>query len=81
MADDTKGSGPVHHRHIRHLVPAPDGSHRPSPSGRVYRHARDSGSNKYLLATETGWRTVSAAFSLGAVAGATYFILWYEVIK
>lgn len=81
MADNSQGSGPLRHGHLRHLVPAPDGTHRPSAPGRVHRHARDPRRDKHILATEAGWRLVSTIFSIGCCSGAAYAVLWYEVMN
>lgn len=81
MADNSQGSRSIRRRHLRHLIPTADGTYRPATPGRVYRHARNPGSDKYLLVTEAGWRIISAAFSLGAFTASSYFVFWYEVMN
>lgn len=79
MADNTQGPRPLRPRDLRHPLPAAHGRSERTSAGRVYRMPRHPGSGKHFLATEAGWRLVSAAFSIGAFTGATYVLVWVEV--
>src|SRR5690349_85767 len=80
MAVNPQRRRPVPPRNLRNPVPASDGGSERTTTRRVHVGTGHSSGDKHFLATETGWRIASTIFSLGAVAGASYAVLWYTVI-
>lgn len=81
MATNSERPDSIRRRNLRHPLPTSDGRGESVTTGGVHIYSRHTRGNKHFLATEAGWRIASTFFSIGAVTGVTYAVIWHEVIN